>query len=184
MNRIRLALGVVLAIASITAAAQSWPAKPIRWIVPTVGGSAVDVNARRVAPKLGEYLGQPIIVENRAGGNSAIGAREVARAPADGYTVFQAVINNALNDLLAPDNARLNRELMPVTSLFSSPLVMVAHPSMPGSLGEFLAAAKVKPPSPARHGKSIVRAAPPGLNVNRGICVIARPRMIDRRTDR
>ena len=58
---------------------QSYPTKPLRWIVPTGPGSAVDVFARRIAPKLSESLGQPVIVENRPGANSMIGAREVAR---------------------------------------------------------------------------------------------------------
>jgi len=130
-----------------TASAQNWPTKPIRWIVPTGPGSAVDVNARRVAPRLAEALGQPVIVDNRPGANSMIGAREAARAAPDGYTLFQAVVNNALNDLLTPDACCiLNDKLIPVTRLYTTPLVMVVHPSVAASnLKEYVALAKAKP---------------------------------------
>jgi tripartite-type tricarboxylate transporter receptor subunit TctC len=127
--------------------AQTWPAKPIRWIVPTGPGSAVDINARRVAPRLAEVLGQPVIVDNRPGANSMIGAREAARAAPDGYTLLQAVVNNALNDLLTPDSCCiLNDKLIPVTRLYTTPLVMVVHPSVAAiSLKEYVALAKANP---------------------------------------
>ena len=146
MSALRIVLAALL-LWSVTAAAQPYPAKPVRWIVPTGPGSAVDVTARRVAPKLGEALGQPVIVENRPGANSMIAAREVARAPADGYTLLQAVVNNALNDLLTPDPCcLLNDKLIPVTRLTSTPLVMVVHPSVPAnSVREYVALAKAKP---------------------------------------
>jgi tripartite-type tricarboxylate transporter receptor subunit TctC len=130
-----------------TSLAQTWPSKPIRWIVPTGPGSAVDVNARRVAPRLGEALGQPVIVENRPGANSMIGAREAARAAPDGYTLYQAVVNNAINDALAPDPCCvLNDKLIPVTRLYTTPLVMVVHPSVQAAtLKEYVALAKAKP---------------------------------------
>jgi tripartite-type tricarboxylate transporter receptor subunit TctC len=129
------------------AGAQTWPGKPIRWIVPTGPGSAVDVNARRIAPRLSEALGQPVIVENKPGANSMIGAREVARAAPDGYTLLQAVVNNALNDLLTPDPCcLLNDKLVPVTRLYTTPLVMVVHPSVAAStLKEYVALAKAQP---------------------------------------
>src|SRR5258708_38294549 len=132
------------------ATAQAWPAKPVRWIVPTGPGSAVDVNARRIAPRLGEALGQPVIVENRSGANSMIGAREAARSAPDGYTLYQAVVNNAINDALAPDPCCvLNDKLVPVTRLYTTPLVMVVHPSVAaGTPEEDGALAKGKPPPP------------------------------------
>src|SRR3954470_16349085 len=98
MNKILL---INLAFWIAAAHAQPYPGKPIRWIVPTGPGSAVDVNARRITPKLSEALGQPIVVENRPGANSMIGAREGARSAPDGYTLYQAVVNNAINDALA-----------------------------------------------------------------------------------
>jgi len=130
------------------ALAQPYPSKPLRWIVPTGPGSAVDVNARRVTPKLAEALGQPVIVENRPGANSMIAAREAARAAPDGYTLFQAVVNNAINDALAPDPCCvLNDKLVPVTRLYTTPLVMVVHPSLPATLKDYVALAKEKPNS-------------------------------------
>jgi len=135
------------AFAATSAVAQSYPSKPVRWIVPTGAGSAVDVVARRIAPKLADGLGQPVIVENRPGANSMIGAREVARSAPDGYTLFQGVINNALNDLLMPDPCCLLLEkLAPVTRLISTPLVMVVHPGVAASsVKEYVALAKAKP---------------------------------------
>jgi tripartite-type tricarboxylate transporter receptor subunit TctC len=126
---------------------QQYPSKPLRWIVPTGPGSAVDVTARRIAPKLSEALGQPVIVDNRPGASSMIGAREAARSAPDGHTLFQAVVNNALNDIVTPDPCcLLNEKLIAVTRLISTPLVMVVHPSVPAnSVKEYVALAKAKP---------------------------------------
>lgn len=150
--RDRLLRSLLLAVACTAltvpmTAAQQYPTKPIRIIVPAVPGSAVDTGMRRVAPKLTEALGQPVLVENRPGANSMIGAREVARAAADGYTLLHANINNAFNDLLAADPCcRLTQELTPITRLFASPMVMVVHPSVPANtLREYIALAKSKP---------------------------------------
>jgi tripartite-type tricarboxylate transporter receptor subunit TctC len=144
----RFAVAALLLCAS-TAFAQGWPAKPIRWIVPTGPGSAVDVNARRIAPRLADALGQPVVIENRAGANGMIAAREAARAAPDGYTLYQAVINNALNDLLTPDACcLLNEKLIPVTRLYTTPLIMVVNPQVPANdLKEYVALAKSKPQS-------------------------------------
>ena len=137
---------LVLLFVCGSAFAQPYPSKPVRWIVPTGPGSAVDVNARLITPKLSEALGQPVIVENRPGANSMIGAREAARSPADGYTLYQAVVNNAINDALAPDPCCvLTEKLVPVTRLYTTPLVMVVHPSLPGTMKEYVELARSKP---------------------------------------
>ena len=143
----RLLLCLTLAVFAGGTSAQSYPSKPVRWIVPTGPGSAVDVTARRIAPKLSESLGQPVIVDNRPGANSMIGAREAARSAPDGHTLFQAVVNNALNDLVTPDACCiLNEKLIAVTRLISTPLVMVVHPSVPAnSVNEYVAVASAKP---------------------------------------
>ena len=143
----RAGFALLLCAAPLLVHAQSFPSKPIRIVVPAVPGSAVDVNARRIAPGLAEGLGQSVIVENRAGANSAIGAREVARAAPDGHTLLHGNVNNSLNDLLSSDNCcRLNEALIPVVKLFSTPLVMVVHPSVAAvNLKEYLALGKSQP---------------------------------------
>jgi tripartite-type tricarboxylate transporter receptor subunit TctC len=142
----RLLLAALLVLASHVEA-QTYPTKPVRWIVPTGPGSAVDVNARRVTSKLAEALGQPVIVENKPGANSMIGAREAARSAPDGYTLYQAVVNNAINDALAPDPCCvLNDKLIAVTRLYTTPLVMVVNPAVPAkTLKEYVAYAKANP---------------------------------------
>ena len=140
-------LTLALTVAPAVAQAQTWPAKAIRLVEPAGPGSAVDVFARKLAPPLGDVLGQSIVIDNRPGANSAIGAREVARAAADGHTWLHANINNSLNDLLSNDNCcRLGQELLPVTRLTSTPLVMVVHPSVSANnLKEYIALAKAQP---------------------------------------
>src|SRR5467141_793986 len=140
-------LACVLAAFAATAAAQSFPSKPIRILVPSPAGSSPDIRARQIGAKLSESLGQVVIVENRPGANGLIAARETVRAAPDGHTLFLALINNAIGDALNPDPCcRLNRELMPVSRFTMTPLVMVVNASLDvRSVKEFVELAKAKP---------------------------------------
>jgi len=141
-----LAVFVLLACPGLSHA-QTFPSKPLHIIVPSVAGSSPDVRARQIAAKLAESLGQPVIVDNRPGGNGLIGAQQAVKSPPDGYTMFLALINNAIGDAANPNPCcRLNFELVPVTRFTMTPLVMVAHPSVPAAtLKEFVALAKARP---------------------------------------
>ena len=140
---------VALTISAMPApcSAQNYPIKPIRILVGSIAGSAGDVRTRQAAQKLNEALGQPVVVDNRPGANSAIAARLAAKAAPDGYTLFACSINNALNDLFTPDpSSRLIHELAPVTRLTSGPLILAVHPSIrAASIKEFIDLAKSKP---------------------------------------
>jgi tripartite-type tricarboxylate transporter receptor subunit TctC len=129
--------------------AQNFPSKTIRIIEPAGPGSAVDVFARKLSPGLAQRWGQSVVVENRPGANSAIGAREAARSAADGHTLFHANINNSLNDLLTNDPCcRLNESLIAITKLTSTPLVLVVNPGIGAkTLKEYLALGKSQPKS-------------------------------------
>lgn len=129
------------------AAAQSFPTKPIRILVPSPPGSSPDIRARQIGAHLAESLKQPVIVENRPGANGMIAARETARSAPDGYTLFLALINNAIGDALKPDPCcRLNQELVPISRFTMTPLVMVVNPSVQAkSVKEYVELAKAKP---------------------------------------
>lgn len=143
-----LLAGLLLAATGLVAQAQTWPSgKVIRLIEPAGPGSAVDVFARQFGPMLGQALGQTIVIDNKPGANSAIGAREASRATPDGYTLFHGNINNALNDLLLDDACcRYNEALIPVARLTVTPLVMVVNPAVPAKdLEAYIALAKARP---------------------------------------
>src|ERR1700736_5041704 len=145
-----VALGAGLALASVasTAAvmAQTYPNQPIRILVGFGPGSAADILARLVAKQMEVGLGQPIVVENRPGNSSMIAAETVARAPADGYTLFMATIANTLNPAETKSNFNLGKNLAPIALLGVVPNVLVAHPSVPANnLQELIALAKSKP---------------------------------------
>jgi tripartite-type tricarboxylate transporter receptor subunit TctC len=134
-------------VAAAPAAAQDYPTHPIRLIVPFGAGGPGDVFSRQVAQFLPEVLKQPVVVENRPGAASVIGADVVAKAAPDGYTLL--TISNTLtaNETLFPHRPYvLTRDFAPVATLNYSELVMVVHPSVPAKdLKEFIALAKAKP---------------------------------------
>ena len=131
------------------AAAQSYPAKPVRVIVPFAPGGATDVVFRLLAPRLSENLGQQAVVENRAGGGSTIGMDAVAKSAPDGYTLGVANLSFAVNpNLMAKLPYDTERDFAPVSLVTIVPLAISVHPSVPArSVKELIALAKAKPGS-------------------------------------
>jgi tripartite-type tricarboxylate transporter receptor subunit TctC len=147
MNGLRSACGVAAAIALAgagSAAAQAWPAKPVRIVVPFTPGGGLDIQARLFGKKFYETLGQTFVVENRTGAGGLIGAEAVARAAPDGYTLLfssaSLAVNVSLYKKLAFDPVK---DFDPVSWVSSVPLVLVVHPSVPvKSVPELVALAK------------------------------------------
>src|SRR5258708_2005240 len=131
-----------------TAVAQSYPAKPIRLIVPFAAGGGNDNVARLVGKRLSDSLGQPLVIDNRPGAGGVLGAELAAKAAPDGYTLFLGgvgshAINPNLSDSLLYDPIR---DFAPVALLAQAPLVLVVHPSVPAdSFKAFVALARSKP---------------------------------------
>jgi tripartite-type tricarboxylate transporter receptor subunit TctC len=138
---------VLLVLISGLAQAQSWPARPVRFVVPFPPGGSTDVAARALADKLGAQLGQQAVVENRGGAGGALGTAEVARAAPDGYTVLFAA--NAVSILhLAVKNLPYDtlRDFAAVTQVTTQPNTFAVHPSVPASsIKELVAYAKANP---------------------------------------
>jgi tripartite-type tricarboxylate transporter receptor subunit TctC len=128
-------------------AQDAWPSKPLRILVPFATGSGNDLIARQLAPKLAEYLGQPVLVENRTGAGGMIGTEAVVRAPADGYTLglgtsSQLVMNPALLPKLPFD---IERDLVTVGLVSRTQMVLAARRDGPADLGALIARAKSMP---------------------------------------
>jgi len=153
----RLAVLLLLLI-STTGAAQPFPSKPIRCIVPSSPGGGADTTTRLVAAALPALLGEQVIVENRAGASGNIGTAAAAKSPPDGYTWL--MINNAqaANATLQKDPGfDLLRDFAPVTQVDSAPHLVLVHPSVPASsIKELVALAKSKPLDYASAGTGTV----------------------------
>jgi tripartite-type tricarboxylate transporter receptor subunit TctC len=139
-----LALGL---LASPPVAAQTWPAKPVRFIVPFPPGGSVDPLARMVGVKLGESLGQQFIVENKPGAAGSIGAAFAAKAPPDGYTFLFVFDTHAVNPSLIPNLPYDTlKDLAPVMLVGTAPMAIATNASKPyKNFGDVVAAAKAKP---------------------------------------
>jgi len=138
---------VALALSAAATHAQSYPAKPVRLVIPFSPGGTADVPGRILAQRLTDVLGQQVVVDNRAGAGSTIGAEFVAKAPPDGYTLLMIsnthFVSAALYKNLAYD--ALN-DFVPLTQVTSAPNMIVVHPSLPArSVKELIALAKAKP---------------------------------------
>ena len=144
---IRLLVFTGLALALIPAHAQSYPARPVRVIVPFPPGAGADITTRLFAPRLSEALGQAVVVENRAGAAGNIGAEVVARAAPDGYTLLTAPASIAISQTLYKKlSFDLLRDFQAVSMLASVPFVLVVHPSLPvHNVKDLIALAKARP---------------------------------------
>ncbi|OGA95582.1 MAG: hypothetical protein A3G27_13815 [Betaproteobacteria bacterium RIFCSPLOWO2_12_FULL_66_14] len=142
-----------IALAPAVAFAQDYPAKPIRMLVAFPPASTGDVIARVVGPKLGEGLGQPVIVENRGGAGGNIGAQVVSKAAPDGYTILTTSSAIAVNVSLYKNPGFSAKDLVPVAHGGATPNMIFAHPSVPANnLQELFALARTKPMSYASAG--------------------------------
>jgi len=129
------------------ATAQNFPAKPVRLIVPFAAAGPADIQARLIGPKLTEAWGQPVVVENRAGGNTIIATELTARTDPDGHTVLVVSAGFAINvSLYAKLPYDSLRDFTPVTQLTSGPAIVVVHPSLPvRSVKELIQLARSRP---------------------------------------
>ncbi len=150
MNPSRTALSAALTAAvlgSTFAAAQTYPVKPVRMVVPYSAGGPADLYARFLGPRLQEALGQPFVVENRPGAGSIVGTDLVAKSAPDGYTLLVMSNTHTVNESLIPKKPfALMKDFAPVAPINYSDLLLVVHPSLPvKSVKELVALAKAQP---------------------------------------
>jgi len=140
-------LAFVLALVASPVFAQPYPSKPIRFIVSFPPGGSSDLIVRAIAPRMGERLGQPVLVENRPGAGGMIGVDAVAKAPPDGYTIGLAAAGALSSNIsLYPSMPyHPEKDLAPVSMLAMIPFFLVAHPSQASSLKELIETARAKP---------------------------------------
>jgi tripartite-type tricarboxylate transporter receptor subunit TctC len=148
MLKIIQAIAIAFAALSLQVQAQPYPNQPIRLIVPFAAGGPSDVLARAFSQKLGEDLGQPVIIDNKPGAGTNLAAEFVARAKPDGYTIFLMMVGTqAINETLYKKlNYNTIKDFAPITLVASSSLMFVANPSVPvKNASELIAYAKANP---------------------------------------
>ncbi|OVZ64266.1 ABC transporter substrate-binding protein [Pigmentiphaga sp. NML080357] len=150
MSPLRLVLTAIGAalLGSAAHAADAYPSRPIRLIVPFAPGGSTDIVARLIAEYTGRELRQPVVVENKGGAGGALGMEMVARAPADGYTIGMATVStHGSNPAIYPNlkyDAR--KDFAPIANVLAIPSVFAVHPSVPArNMKEFIALAKAHP---------------------------------------
>jgi tripartite-type tricarboxylate transporter receptor subunit TctC len=146
-NLYSLAVAGVLALTAAAASAQAWPSKPVRIVVPFPPGGIVDTVARQLQPGLQQTLGQPVLIDNKAGAGGSVGAAEVARATADGHTLLMVFDSYVTYPLVYPKVGEgILRGLAPVTQIVSNPLVLVVSPKVQAAdLKSLVALARSQP---------------------------------------
>jgi len=149
MKMVRNALaGLVLALIAGVAAAQQWPSKPIKWVVPFAPGGTTDILARTIGEKLSVTLGQPIIVDNKPGAGGGVGADQVAKSPADGYTIMGGTISTHAINASLYSNLPYDpvRDFAPITLIVRVPNMLVVNPELPAKdVRELIALLKASP---------------------------------------
>jgi tripartite-type tricarboxylate transporter receptor subunit TctC len=149
MNALKAWAAAVLLAAgtAATAADPPYPSKPIRFLVPGAAGSAPDLRARVIAPRLGKALGQPVVVENKPGALGLIAAREAAQSAPDGHTIIMNGSLLLMSDVLSPDPSFAGmRAFAPVTAVSSGPLIFTASAKLPvRTLADVIAMARAAP---------------------------------------
>jgi tripartite-type tricarboxylate transporter receptor subunit TctC len=133
----------------LTVAAQAYPSKSVRLVVPFAAGGSTDIVARTLAPRLTEMWGQTVVVDNRPGGSTVIGTEIVAKSPPDGHTLFVTPAPfTIVPSLMAKLPYDPQKDFEPITLINTTPLVVVIHPGVPAkNIKEFIAVAKAKPGS-------------------------------------
>ena len=152
---------VLFAGSSAVHAQANYPVKPVRLIVPSVAGGGTDISARLIAPRLGELLGQQVVVENRAGAAMIIGGDAVAHAPPDGYTLLMGISTLTINPSIhkkMPFDAL--RDFAPVSQVVAQPNVLVVHPSVPAKTVKELIAFTRAHPNQLDYGSAGVGSNP------------------------
>ena len=148
MKMSRLLLVVAGFALAFTVQAQSWPQKPVRFIVPFPPGGATDISARLLGQELQDMWGQTVVIENRGGAGGGVGAAEAARAAADGYTLFfpSGSVVTANQHVYAKLNYDPEKDFVPVTNVVSGPQVLVVNAKSPyKTVKELIDAAKAQP---------------------------------------
>jgi tripartite-type tricarboxylate transporter receptor subunit TctC len=147
MRRLLIA-AALLAFCAPAATAQTWPDHPVRLVVPYPPGGNVDTAARVIASKLQDKLGQPMVIENKAGAGGLLGGETVAKAAPDGYTLFVGANGPILfaPEITGKHSYEWSKDFAPITTISLTPLVLQVHPSVPAkSLKEFFELAKKEP---------------------------------------
>lgn len=142
------AIRIAALLVGTLTAVSAFPERPVKIVVPFTAGGAVDVVARIIAPKLGDLLGQPVIIEDRAGAGGMVGAAAVAKAPADGYTLLVGTVSTHGTNVSVYANLDYNpvRDFAPIILTSQSPLMMVTRPNLPAkTVSEFIALAREQP---------------------------------------
>ena len=145
--RIEIGIGLTVVMLASVAAAQSYPQRPVRLVVAVAAGGSTDIMGRVIAAKLGERIGQQVVVDNRPGGSSIIGADIVAKAQPDGHTLLMASASfGTVSSLFAKLPFDMDRDFAPVSLLATSPYVLVVQPSLPiKSVADLISYGKANP---------------------------------------